>query len=710
MDSPGSPSSSSGEAAKPKAKKPPHYSAVTPMGFANGKYTMIARMGRGTMADVLLALAKTEDGSHKPVVLKRIHAHLQKDAAFVQLLLEQARLAAGLDHPAVVDTLEVGTHNGLPFIVTELLDGTTLDRTMQRLAKLRKTLDVALAVRIAIDILDALEHAHEQGVLHRDLAPSNVFLTYDGGVKLVDFALAKARVHLSETAPGVVKGKFAYVSPEQARGDALDLRMDLFGLGAVMWEMIAGKRLFQGLDNLASLKSNLERPVPRLTALRPGLPAELDSIVQKALAREPDARWSDAEEMKDELERVAKEHDLEGARGDLAKLLQELFAEDRAEEDRELSNCIEAGLAKVAVQTDTSPFGRADAADVDEEAKTAATRVPFGATIGMAAKETKPMAPATTTKAKASVPGSVPAPNAGKPRSAPPPTPPKRAGAPSAKPPSAPPATARRSSAESVEMELDPDTDMAEELDPTTTTPPWRVTAGRALAVAQSRGAALARWIAKRSHEARADLATRDPISTAAVVIAGVLAGLFVVLAIPSGDAPPHASSAPDTEATEHAGAGDEAPAPAPTPTRAQTQTPTPTPTLTPTPPPAPDAAAYERHRTAALAHYHARHYHSAAVEYELATRADPTRAGAYAGLGASVLAGHRSAQSARRAVEAYQRAVELEPRSSGYYAALGRALLKARQRAEAIAAYERAVQLDGSNAAAARALAQLRR
>ena len=222
------------------------------------KYRAIAELGRGGMAEVFLAVVHGRAGFNKLVVLKRTLPDFSLEPEFVTMFLDEARLAARLNHPNVVQTYEVGQDGNRYFIAMEFLDGQPLNRVL-RVGKNGVALPQALYVRILADALAGLHHAHELTdfdgtklqVVHRDVTPHNLFVTYDGHVKIVDFGIAKAAGAAQETRHSTIKGKIAYMPPEQASGGKIDRRADIFSVGVMLWEAVAGLRMWKGVDQYA---------------------------------------------------------------------------------------------------------------------------------------------------------------------------------------------------------------------------------------------------------------------------------------------------------------------------------------------------------------------------------------------------------------------------------------------------------------------------
>jgi serine/threonine protein kinase len=266
------------------------------------------------MATVFLARLEGVAGFQRLFAIKRLHPHLAKEAEFVDMFLDEARLAARIHHPNVVPILEVGTSAEGYYLVMEYIEGDTAARLLARAAQGGKNLPPAAAVRIALDTLNGLHAAHDltddEGrplhIVHRDVSPQNVLVGVDGSSRITDFGVAHAVTRLSSTRTGQLKGKLAYMAPEQARGAVVDRRADVFALGVVLWEMLAGKRLFKASNDAETLHRILFAPMPTVRGSGVDIPIPLDTVVMKALEREQETRYASAAEFSDELERVAR--------------------------------------------------------------------------------------------------------------------------------------------------------------------------------------------------------------------------------------------------------------------------------------------------------------------------------------------------------------------------------------------------------------------
>jgi serine/threonine protein kinase len=305
-----------------------------------GSYRLIAELGHGGMADVFLAVVEGPAGSGftKLAVIKKLRENLAEDPDFVAMLMDEARITARLSHPNVVQLFEVGQQNETYFLAIEYLEGQPLHRIGRR-AK-REQLDVPseLYYTIVSEVLAGLHHAHELAdyngtplqVVHRDVTPHNVFVTYDGAVKVVDFGIAKAMGRATETQQGVVKGKVPYMSPEQVTGGHVDRRTDIFAVGVILWNAATGSKLWANLDEFGivrALCTGRYEASPR--AVCPDVPDAIDAICRKALAFRPEDRYETAAEMRADLEAFLGQASI-GARKRLESTMKHLFAPERA--------------------------------------------------------------------------------------------------------------------------------------------------------------------------------------------------------------------------------------------------------------------------------------------------------------------------------------------------------------------------------------------
>ncbi len=301
------------------------------------RYQPLGQIGRGGMAEVILAEMQVGRGVTKLAVLKRIWPDLAADPEFASMFLNEARLCARMNHPNVVQTYELLEDAERPVIAMEYLDGQPLTRVLNRLVG-TQTLGLTLRLRIIQNVLAALDYAHEltdydgvpQGVVHRDVNPQNVFVTYAGQVKLVDFGLAKSLTGAYQTRSGSIRGKLAYMAPEQLAGGTVDRRTDVFAVGVMLWEMAAGRRLWQGMTEATIIRQLSSRiPVMPLGSIS-RLPQGLDKICARALSRDPVDRYASAAEFAADIARMVPGNDDSHGRH-LGKVVSLAFGEEREE-------------------------------------------------------------------------------------------------------------------------------------------------------------------------------------------------------------------------------------------------------------------------------------------------------------------------------------------------------------------------------------------
>jgi serine/threonine protein kinase len=327
-----------------------------------GRYQVFATLGRGGMAEVFLAVARGPRGFNKLVVLKRLRPHLAEEASFREMFLDEARLAARLNHANVVQSYEVGEGNGSYFIAMEYLEGQPLNRVAEEASAQGQRLEAPLAIRIIAEACAGLAHAHELRdydgtslrIIHRDISPHNIFVTYDGQVKLVDFGIAKAAVSRAETEVGVLKGKIAYMAPEQATGEGIDSRADLFAMGIVLWELLTGRALFGGENAAHTLQRLVNEPIPRPSSALPAehpLDPKLETIVMKALEKEPAERFQTARELRAALEDWLRENAPSVRGEDVSNRMASLFENTRAGVQAEIQKQMVALAAGEAAST-----------------------------------------------------------------------------------------------------------------------------------------------------------------------------------------------------------------------------------------------------------------------------------------------------------------------------------------------------------------------
>jgi eukaryotic-like serine/threonine-protein kinase len=301
------------------------------------RYELVGEIASGGMATVYLARLTGVGGFQRFVAMKRLHPHLASEKEFVEMFLDEARIAARIHHPNVVPILEVGASQAGYFLVMEYIEGDTLARLLARAATRGKRLPIGIALRIALDMLSGLHAAHELRddagepvqLVHRDVSPQNVLVGVDGIARITDFGVARAASRLTATRVGQLKGKIAYMAPEQAAGEeSLDRRADVFAAGIVVWEELAAKRLFKAENEAATLSRVMTEPVPPLTTIVPGISEALSQVVARALERAPDARFSTCAQFADALEAAATGKERIATPRELAAYVTEVLGEE----------------------------------------------------------------------------------------------------------------------------------------------------------------------------------------------------------------------------------------------------------------------------------------------------------------------------------------------------------------------------------------------
>ncbi len=306
-----------------------------------GRYELVYEIGHGGMANVFLARARGPAGFQKWFAIKRVHDQLAKNRDFVNMFLDEARIAAAIQHPNVAHVFDLGEADGRYFLAMEYLHGEPLTSVATKCSVSMGRVPAGLAAYIVARAAEGLHHAHEakdadgrpMNLVHRDVSPHNVFVTYDGQVKLTDFGVAKAAGRITHTETGVVKGKLPYASPEQLRGDPLDRRSDIFALGVVLWEIATGRRLFRASSDAETLHRIYSGYRLSPTSLVPGFPAELERIIDRALAHDVAKRYATAAELARDLDRFLATSSQPSGSAELASTMRQLFAAQIAEKD-----------------------------------------------------------------------------------------------------------------------------------------------------------------------------------------------------------------------------------------------------------------------------------------------------------------------------------------------------------------------------------------
>jgi serine/threonine-protein kinase len=301
------------------------------------RYHVLSKIAQGGMAEIFVALQKGEQGFQKPVVLKRILPSLARDAAFVRMLVDEAHIASTLNHSNLVQVLDLGKAGDQYFLVLEFVDGWSLEQIRRRALAAKMKFPTPLALYIVSALCRGLAYVHTRerngkplGIIHRDVTPQNVMISQHGEVKLADFGIAKAVGKSERSATGVIKGKFAYMSPEQSQAKPLDARSDLFSVGTVLYLLTTGKKPFDGpTDTDVIMQVRRAKPAKPSTVIK-DMHADVERIINRALRADPSRRWQSAEQMADKIDAVLVKLGQPSGPAPLKRWLEQLSAKDGA--------------------------------------------------------------------------------------------------------------------------------------------------------------------------------------------------------------------------------------------------------------------------------------------------------------------------------------------------------------------------------------------
>lgn len=310
------------------------------------RYRVLERIAAGGMAEVFRAESAGLEGFKKKVAIKRVLPHLAGKTEFIGMFLDEARLSAHLGHSNCVQVFDIGQGDNTFFIVMEMVDGADLKGVISHRRDRGQTIPVEEAVLICVRICEGLAYAHELkddrgqplNIVHRDMSPPNVLMTRYGEVKIADFGLAKANSQLENSQPGIIKGKFGYLSPEAAKGHSVDARTDVFAVGIILWEMLSGRRLFQGKTDLETVKQVQRAEVLDIRQVNPHVPESVVQVLNKALAGDPDRRYLSARALGDDLNQVLFRLPRAVSSFDIAQLVLPVEAAREAEKKRKASH------------------------------------------------------------------------------------------------------------------------------------------------------------------------------------------------------------------------------------------------------------------------------------------------------------------------------------------------------------------------------------
>lgn len=362
-----------------------------------GKYTLINRIAVGGMAEIFLARQAGLEGFEKTIVIKRIRPHLSKQPSFVKMFLNEAKLAAQLNHPNVVQIYDLGKIGETYFIAMEYIFGRDMRRIIPKAASMNIPFPMVYALKIASSVCEGLFYAHQRAdiygnplnIVHRDITPENIFVSFDGTVKILDFGIAKASTQIEQTRAGEIKGKLSYMSPEQCMGKKLDHRSDIFSLGTVLYEWITGFKLFTGESEVAILKSISEGKIYAPSYFKADIPEVVEKILMRALEKDRDKRYQSAWEMQFDIDQFLSSYEFTPSNIHLSNFIKQLFSDELETEKKLLMNALppeppqiddehidELDPDPVAAQ-DATPTPEADGAQggPDDEAQSLPTEV-----------------------------------------------------------------------------------------------------------------------------------------------------------------------------------------------------------------------------------------------------------------------------------------------------------------------------------------------
>ncbi|MEM9192056.1 MAG: protein kinase [Myxococcota bacterium] len=369
-----------------------------------GRYRLCFEIAAGGMAMVYLARARGAEAFEKVVALKCIHRHLAREASFIEMFLDEARIASRIHHANVCNVFDFGEVNGTYFIAMEYLYGESLQRVIRSIAgsetERRATCMPLYAARIVADAAEGLHAAHELvgddgqplQVVHRDVSPQNLFLTFSGTTKVVDFGIASARERVHHTRTGQVKGKFAYMAPEQQYRTGIDRRADIWSLGVVLWEFLCCARLFRKSTDAETMQAVLVREIPPPSKLNPNVSPELDAIVLRALERDPENRFPTAREMSRALSTYIARSGTPAGLPELSDWMKRLFLGGEQKKRELVRTAQEMGIADSALAREVHPPTTSEqetVAIVPPAISTLPTKIE---TVRVAGRRTAPMA------------------------------------------------------------------------------------------------------------------------------------------------------------------------------------------------------------------------------------------------------------------------------------------------------------------------------
>jgi eukaryotic-like serine/threonine-protein kinase len=302
-----------------------------------GNYILLEKLASGGMAEIYLSKKLAAEGVQKFVAVKRILAQHSASEDFIRMFKDEARIAVNLSHSNVVSIYDFGVENNQLYLVMDYLEGKNLRQILNRLKQLNKRFSISHIAHVIKLIAAGLDHAHRLidattgqplNIIHRDMSPQNVMVSFEGEVKIIDFGIAKSTTQEESTRVGTLKGKFGYMSPEQVDGMEVDARTDIFALGIMAWEMLSEQRLFLTNNEMTTLRKIRDCKIPSLREIDPNIPVELEKIINKGLARNKTQRYQTAAELQKDLHSFLNRYNPDFSGQDFSEFIKEMYAEE----------------------------------------------------------------------------------------------------------------------------------------------------------------------------------------------------------------------------------------------------------------------------------------------------------------------------------------------------------------------------------------------
>lgn len=369
-----------------------------------GRYTLLLPISTGGMGEIFLARLEGPRGFEKLCVIKKILPHLARDPEFVERFTNEAKTVVKLSHGSIAQVLDMGTQEGEPFIALEHVDGKDLRKVVARMRDRNMPIPLTFILYVMSRVLDALAYAHrkrdeeekEIGLVHRDVSPQNILVSYEGEVKVIDFGLAKSTLNAAKTNPSIILGKFLYMSPEQSRHQRVDRRSDLYSVGLCLYELVCGRNPFEGVPP-GELMARVASPsIPSLHTVEPLCPGDVEAIVMKALSVDPSQRFQSAEEFRGKLLGCLMEIDPAAGPESVSRFMRETFAAEFQQERRLLASLRDSLRIAAAAQANV----RQDAETAVFALREVAPRTPSTEAAGRKAIEPSPLSFAPTPRTK----------------------------------------------------------------------------------------------------------------------------------------------------------------------------------------------------------------------------------------------------------------------------------------------------------------------